>query len=97
MTPTEIATLVKDVGFPIVLCLWFLWRADRKFIPAVEGIAEGVKALTEQQKTTRGDLADIFGEVTAMKAEVKDIREMVSVIPKCPLLEGELAKKKEAA
>lgn len=97
MTLTEIVTLVKDVGFPLVLCLWFLWRADQKFIPAVEGIAEGVKTLTQQHQVMRGDLADIFGAVATLQDDVTELKEIVSVIPQCPLLKGELAQKKEAA
>lgn len=108
MDPTIFLSFVEKVGLAGVLVFWLLWRADQKFIPAVEQIAEGTKANTEAIKalaealtgaktTAQGDAADIYAEVAVVKADVAQVREIVAAIPRCPLLEQEVAKMKGAA
>jgi len=26
----EVATLLRDLGFPIFVCLWFMWRLEKR-------------------------------------------------------------------
>lgn len=69
--PPETLLLVKDWGFPAVLCLYLLWRIDRTFVPgfvrhldSTKDMAAGVKANVEIAK-------DIL---TTLKEGVRDGR-----------------------
>ena len=40
--PTNWTALISQLGFPIVVCLWFMWR-DYKFLSTLATVLTGIQ------------------------------------------------------
>ena len=52
---TDIVTLVRDLGFPIVVVIWFMWRMEKRLDRYTEQIEKLYTVVTVLVKTVDND------------------------------------------
>lgn len=50
---TELVKLIQTIGFPMAMCVWFMWQQNKTLAEFREVIENNTKALT-QLLTVRG-------------------------------------------
>lgn len=50
-TFTQVVELIKQVGFPIVTCVWFMWRFEKR----LEALTTAINNLKEVAKCRMSD------------------------------------------
>ena len=69
MTTTEIVQLVKDVGVPVAMLVWFAWRVEKKLDEIDKHQIDATAKIHEGQLETAKQLA----RVAAALEQVDDI------------------------
>jgi hypothetical protein len=58
-TGTDIASLIQQVGFPIVIAVWFMWRLEKRMDRIIELIGSLLKAISLLVKSVDHMGADV--------------------------------------
>lgn len=52
-----VGTVIGNVGFPIVVAVYLLWRYDKKFDQRMNGLTENVRRLTAEMTSVAVEMA----------------------------------------
>jgi hypothetical protein len=58
-TGTDIASLVQQVGFPIVIAVWFMWRLEKRMDRLIQLLGSLLKAISMLVKALAHMGADV--------------------------------------
>jgi len=85
MPLTEVATMVAQVGLPVALVIYFVWRGDKREVAMSQRLADLEKSQTQLLKGLVSESTRAFIENTAcLRRNSVVLEKLVEKTQKCP-------------